>query len=404
MNGPDEPARPGAPDGPRTWDERPHAHPAAGTPAGDARPDSPRRTAGDPVKELMHRHRDLCERAVDPLEIAAGLEAHGVTDRTAARFRHRDVFSLAEEMYARAPRADTPLRHPAPAEPARPPAGLLLLPLLPGALCAATVAGARLTHGQPRLAVAAGGALAVVLALRAVCRRSPLSAPGRPAPARHTAGLWTCALLGYALLGDGLLDAAVAGGPDTLPTGTADGPWPLAVAPVLALVLACAPAAWSAHLFTAGARRRLAASRGPADFTASVRPLLLGTFALFTGALAALLALSATVLGASAAHPQGLTLGALLLLARLLVAHGLTHAPSLVLAATAAAEATAPATVFAARLPGCDFLAVPVETLVTAWGPGSVPTLACGIAALTLLIHATRRLTRASVHAPGQPC
>ena len=56
---------------------------------------TPRRGAADPVKALMHRHRELCERAVDPLEIAAGLEAHGITDRTAARFRHRDVFSLA---------------------------------------------------------------------------------------------------------------------------------------------------------------------------------------------------------------------------------------------------------------------------------------------------------------------
>ncbi|WP_030209074.1 hypothetical protein [Streptomyces sp. NRRL S-87] len=65
-----------------------------------------RRAAVDPVKVLMHRHRDLCERAVDPLEIAAGLEAHGVTDRTAARFRHRDVFSLAEELYARVPRGE----------------------------------------------------------------------------------------------------------------------------------------------------------------------------------------------------------------------------------------------------------------------------------------------------------
>lgn len=64
-----------------------------------------RRGPADPVKVLMHRHRDLCERAVDPLEIAAGLEAHGLTDRTAARYRHRDVFSLAEELYARVPAA-----------------------------------------------------------------------------------------------------------------------------------------------------------------------------------------------------------------------------------------------------------------------------------------------------------
>lgn len=62
-----------------------------------------RRGPADPVRSLMHRHRELCERAVDPLEIAAGLEAHGVTDRAAARYRHRDVFSLAEELFARVP-------------------------------------------------------------------------------------------------------------------------------------------------------------------------------------------------------------------------------------------------------------------------------------------------------------
>ncbi|BDM72395.1 hypothetical protein HEK616_58820 [Streptomyces nigrescens] len=65
-----------------------------------------RRGPADPVRALMHRHQALCAHAVDPLEIAAGLEAHGVTDRTAARFRHRDVFSLAEELYARVPRAE----------------------------------------------------------------------------------------------------------------------------------------------------------------------------------------------------------------------------------------------------------------------------------------------------------
>lgn len=70
-----------------------------------ARGPAVRRGTADPVKVLMHRHRDLCEHAVDPLEIAAGLEAHGLTDRTAARYRHRDVFSLAEELYARVPGA-----------------------------------------------------------------------------------------------------------------------------------------------------------------------------------------------------------------------------------------------------------------------------------------------------------
>ncbi|MGW0815411.1 hypothetical protein ACWD00_19485 [Streptomyces viridiviolaceus] len=363
---------------------------------GGKQPPTARRIAADPVKALMHRHRNLCERAVDPLEIAAGLEAHGVTDRTAARFRHRDVFSLAEEMYARVPRdADTAPRPPAPPAP-RGRAAWTVLALLPGVLCAAAVAGLRLTDGRTRLTVAALGTLAVTLALRAAVRRGPLRA------ATHTPGVWTCWLVGYALLGEGLLRAALAGGPDGLPTGAADGPWSLTVAPVLALALASAPAAWSAHLFAAGARRKLAASRGLTDFSASVRPLLLGAFALFLGALTVLLFLTGAVLDEPTAHPQALTLGALLLLARLLAVHGFTHAPALVLTFAATAEATAVATVFAGRLPGCGFLAVPVEALVTAWGPAAVPTTACGIGALALLLHATRRLTTASAHAPAE--
>jgi hypothetical protein len=352
------------------------------------------------VKGLLHRHRELCERAVDPLEIAAGLEAHGVTDRTAARFRHRDVFSLAEEMYARVPRdRDTPA-HPGddPASRLRGPrtAGVVLA-LLPGVLCAAAVAGLRLTEGRPRLIVAVVGVLAVSLALGAALRRGPLSA------ATRTTGTWTCWLVGYAVLGDGLLRTAVGGGPDGLPDGTADGPWPVTVAPVLALALSYAPAAGCARLFTAGARGKLTSSRGLADFSASVRPLLLGTFALYVGALTGLLALTGAVLGEPAGLPQGLSLGALLLLARLLTVHGHAHAPTLVLTAAAAAEAVAPATLFAGRLPGCGFLSAPVEALVTACDPAGVPTAVCGLGALTLLVHACRRLTRASAHATTEP-
>ncbi|MEU5392191.1 hypothetical protein [Streptomyces tibetensis] len=367
-----------------------------------------RRGAADPVKALMHRHRELCERAVDPLEIAAGLEAHGITDRTAARFRHRDVFSLAEEMYARVSRdGDTPL--PAPPAPPRVRADWALLTLLPGALCAAAVTAVHLTHGQPRLLAAAAGALAVALGLRAALRRGPLSRtdtdrPGpRPGASSGRTAPWTLWLVLYALLGDGLLRNALAGGPDTLPTGTPDGPWPLTAAPVLALALACAPAAWTAHLLTARARRKLASSRGLEDFAAAVRPLLLGTFALFLGALAALLALCGAVLGESGASAQALALGALLFLARLLTTHGFTYAPAVVLTATAMAEAVGLASVFASRLPGLGFLATPVDTLVTTWGAGSVPTLACGAAALALLVHTTRKLTRASAHAPSEP-
>ncbi|CAL9445025.1 hypothetical protein SUDANB126_02349 [Streptomyces sp. enrichment culture] len=388
------------PGGPRS----PEPDGRATAPAADPAPTA-RRGAADPVKALLHRHRELCERAVDPLEIAAGLEAHGVTDRTAARFRHRDVFSLAEELYARVPRDGETRPAPATAAPgAR--ADWVVLTLLPGALCAASLAALRLTHGQTRLLAATAGVLAVALALRAALRRGPLSTGDHvsPAPRRPATASWTCWLVGYALLGDGLLGTAVTGGPDGLPTGTAEGDWPLTAAPVLALALSCAPAAWTAHLFRARARRRLVSSRGLEDFAASVRPVLLGAFALYLGALGVLLALSAALLDTPPAHPRTLALGALLFLARLLAVHGFTHAPRVVLAATAVAQAAALATVFAARLPGCGPLAAPVDALATAWGPAAVPTLTCGAAALVLLVHASRTLARASAHThPEQP-
>ncbi|KUN27624.1 hypothetical protein AQJ23_12265 [Streptomyces antibioticus] len=344
----------------------------------------------------MHRHRELCERAVDPLEIAAGLEAHGVTDRTATRFRHRDVFSLAEEMYARASRDGDSPAPTAPPESPRTRADWALLTLLPGALCAATLTGIHLTDGRPRLLTAAAGALAVALALRAALTRGPLSTthPTHPRTRALTSWLFT-----YALLGDGLLRQAITGGPDTLPTGTTDATWPTAGATALALALSLAPAAWTAHLLTIRARRKLTASRGLEDFAAAVHPLLLGAFALYLSTLAALLALTATALDEQAPYAQTMTLGALLYLSRLLTTHGFTHAPALVLTATAATEATALAATFASRLPGCAFLGTPVTTLVDSWGPGAVPALACGIGAATLLLHASRRLTRASAHA-----
>ncbi|USQ83356.1 hypothetical protein NFX46_05865 [Streptomyces phaeoluteigriseus] len=445
MSGLGELDRPATPASPGAWDERSgewlvskdtapstDARHDSGGPAVDTPAESPAPTSGtrpcpgsgrvaprrggavDPVKALMHRHRELCERAVDPLEIAAGLEAHGVTDRTAARFRHRDVFSLAEEMYARVPRdGDTPPRpESAPAPRAR--LDWALLTLLPGALTTATVVGLRLTHGQARFLAVTAGVLAVALALRAALRRGPLSrrrgrpssSPrGGPHPGRHRTGGWTCWLLAYAALGDGLLRAAADGGPDGLPTGTADGPWPLAAAPLLTLALACAPAAWCAHLLAVSARRRLGTSRGLDEFVASVRPLLLGILALFLCVLVLLTGACAAALGEPAAYAGTLTLGSLLLLSRLLTVHGFTHVPAVVLRAAGAAEAIALATLLAGRLPRCGFLTAPVDTLLAAWGPAGVPALACGAAALTLLIHATRILTRASAHArTDQPC
>lgn len=370
--------------------------------AARARP--PRRGAADPVKALMYRHRELCERAVDPLEIAAGLEAHGVTDRAAARFRHRDVFALAEEMYARVPalpggRAPSTATCPAASRPRRIPSGWALFALLPGAVCAVVVAGLALSEGHLRLAAALVGALAVAVALRVALRYGPLRAVAHPMPATRA---WVCWLLAYALLGDGLLGGAVAGGQD----GPGDL-WDPAVVPLLALALAVAPATWCARLFAVRSGGRLAASRGLDEFASSVRPLLFGTVALFLGALGSLLAGVHALLRDEGAGPDhgapamvgAVALGALLLLARLLGVYGFTRAPALLLGAAGSCEAAALALVFAARLPGCDALATPVTAAVDAWGPGVVPATACGGAALVLLVHAARTLTLASAHA-----
>ncbi|MFJ8657680.1 hypothetical protein [Streptomyces sp. NPDC093795] len=340
-----------------------------------------RRGNADPVKVLMHRHRELCAWAVDPLEIAAGLEAQGFTDRTAARFRHRDVFSLAEELYARVPRGGEPAPPPAPVAP--PTDAWVLAALTPGAAAALTGIGLAVTHGPVRLAVGATGALLLAGALLFAVRRGPLRAPdGTAVPA---ARLWTLWLLAYAVCGDGLLTQVLSGGPD--------GPWDLAPGPLLGLALAVAPAAWCAQLFANGARRRIADSRGLADFAAGARPLLLGTVTLQLLALTVLLGLTGFSSGA-------LALGALLLFARLLTVHGFPETATAALAAAGAAEALALASVLAARVPvpGFDALAAPVRAVVDAWGPGAVPTLVCGAAALGLLAHASGALVRASAH------
>ncbi|WP_367044837.1 hypothetical protein [Streptomyces sp. Je 1-332] len=359
-----------------------------------------RRGAVDPVKALMHRHRELCERAVDPLEIAAGLEAHGVTDRTAARFRHRDVFALAEEMYARVPRDERDDRGEgergasvlAPSRGApEVPAGWALFALLPGVACGLAAVGIELSEGRARYAVGLGGALAVAVALRVALRYGPLRSAHHVAPATRA---WVCLLVAYALFGDGLMRAAVAGGPDGL--------WAPSTAAALGLSLAVAPAVWCARLFAVGARGRLPLSRGLAEFTAAVRPLLVGIVALYLCALGALLVGAAAVYGVPASAGAW-ALGALLLLSRLLSSYGFTRAPLLMLGAAVAVEAVSLASVFAGRLPGAAWLAAPVEVAVRAWGPGAVPLVACGAAAGVLLLHSLRVLSRASAHGDGAP-
>ncbi|MFF0284901.1 hypothetical protein [Streptomyces sp. NPDC005262] len=367
----------------------------AHTPAVSARkPSAARRGPIDPVKTLMHRHRELCERAVDPLEIAAGLEAHGVTDRTAARYRHRDVFSLAEELYARVPAvAGEPGRAtPAPMRDIETRAAWSLRALLPGAACTATAVVLKLTDGVlgggGRLTVALIGALVALLGLGLCLRSGPLhAADGRSSAAAGAYGYW---LLGYVLYGEALIDQVLSGGPE--------GPWAITPAPLLGLALAVAPAAWCAHLFSVHAQRKLAGSRALEEFAAGVRPLLFGTVALFLCVLTGLLHLADLGYGGGGDPVAAAAVGVLLLLSRLLTVHGFPEPATTGLAAACAVEAVAPALVLAGRLPGLHFVAQPVYTVVAAAGTGAVPAIACGAAALGLLIHATVALSRASAH------
>ncbi|ATZ24604.1 hypothetical protein SLAV_13740 [Streptomyces lavendulae subsp. lavendulae] len=287
-------ARPGAPSpGPRA--------PSAGA-AGPAGAQSARRRGGgDPVKALLHRHRELCERAVDALEVAAGLEAHGITDRTAARFRHRDVFSLAEELYARTPRGETPTPPPA-----RTPAGPRAVrrfgcALLPGALAFAAAAA-----GTPWT-----GPLTVLLTAGA------LVWPGRWAAGRfpYAAHLLAAAVVGWAVHRHGAALGA-------------------------ALALAVAPGHLAAAYYAARARRRLAGSRALKDFAAGARPLLAGVLLPFGAAAAGAAAL------AGADPAEAVPLAVLLFLVRLLLRHGAHRAP--LAAALALALVPAPAAVAAA--------------------------------------------------------
>ncbi|WP_431042352.1 hypothetical protein ACQUSR_10835 [Streptomyces sp. P1-3] len=378
------------------------------------------------MRALMLRHRELCERAVDPLEIAAGLEARGVTDRTAARFRHRDVFSLAEELHARVPRAEelpagrlvVPAPAPAPAPtdlrtPARigARAGALALYLAPGALCAATVAAVRNADAQTaqaaRWGIGGGGAVLVAVALALCLRRGALRGIGPVrlsgiGPVHLTGLLCTAWLVAYALFGGPLLMESLRGGPDTR--------WP-AAGPVLAsdaaptavgLALAVLPAAWCARWFSVRVRRRLVAAHGLEEFAGGVRPLLAGTVGLFLCALpplfaAARFAFPGPTYGA-APMAAAVALAGLLFLARLLAAHGRAAAAVTGPATACAVEMASLCTVFAARLPGCGALRDPVECAVTVYGPAAVPVAACALAALALLGHALVVLGRASAH------
>ncbi len=255
-----------------------------------------RRGPADPVRGVMHRHQDLLSTAVDPWEIAAALEARGISDGDARRLRHRDVFSLAEELFARAPR---PVRPPRPAERAREAIGMggrdAVLHLLPGL---ATTAAAAL-----RLPPPAALATLVVSAWPAL-RTGPLRA-------RRAAGWAACAVALLAL--------------------ARCGPHPVGTATLAALALTLFPAAYLARWFAVSARAQLAPSHGLSDFADAVRPRLAAALAAYAAALLVLLAAFGTF--------RGSALGVLLFAARLLAAHGRARTAACALAAACAGQA-----------------------------------------------------------------
>ncbi|MFG2817886.1 hypothetical protein ACGFX4_00535 [Kitasatospora sp. NPDC048365] len=134
-------------------------------------------TGADPVRELLHAHRELCEQAVDVLDIAAGLEDAGIGPESAARYRHADVFGLAEELHARVPHR--------PGAPGGPP------PAVRRRTRAADATRSALLHLVPVavLALAAGHPAAPALATAAgTAALTTLDHPRRrpnPAGARH---------------------------------------------------------------------------------------------------------------------------------------------------------------------------------------------------------------------------
>ena len=93
------------------------------------------------VDQLCRQMREVCAAAVDPLEIAAALEAEaGLTGpMLRARFGCADVFTLADEMYRRT------VRWPAEPPPSCPrsPGRHLMTPRWPGGSAGTRPAGRR---------------------------------------------------------------------------------------------------------------------------------------------------------------------------------------------------------------------------------------------------------------------
>ncbi|WP_074001384.1 hypothetical protein [Streptomyces sp. CB02056] len=253
--------------------------------------------SADPVREVMAEHRELCERAVDPLEIAAGLEEAGLGQDAAARCRHADLFSLAEELYARVPRRPPP---PGPAQP-RSGGAAARAALTAAALAALPCAGAAALG--PRWPVLLPAAVPLVL-LPALTAPTPAE-PGPPCAGPGVLGPgpmprpYPGSRLRPAALGHGLGLAALLLLPPALPGGDR----PLAVALVLAAAVSAGSAERTARWYRQLGRGHLGAAGTLAEFRARMRPVLPVALALHLAVLGVLSFAALAVLAVVAPRP-----------------------------------------------------------------------------------------------------
>ncbi|MFG2911758.1 hypothetical protein ACGF0D_02530 [Kitasatospora sp. NPDC048298] len=259
--------------------------------------------SADPVREVMAEHRELCERAVDPLEIAAGLEEAGLGRDAAARCRHADLFSLAEELYARVPRRP-PV--PGPAEPPRTGGAAARAALTAAALTAAALTAAALTAAALAAPPCAGAAAlgprwpvllcaAVPLVLLPALTAPPPAEPAPPGAGPGRPG----ARLRPAALGHGLGLAALL----LLPPAAPGGDRPSAVALAVAAAVSVGAAERTARWYRQVGRGHLGAAGTLAGFRARMRPVLPVALALHLAVLGVLSFAALAVLAVVAPRP-----------------------------------------------------------------------------------------------------
>ncbi|AUY49935.1 hypothetical protein [Streptomyces sp. CB01881] len=289
--------------------------PAAGVSGAPGTPGAPGAPglSGDPVREVMAEHRLLCERAVDPLEIAVGLEEAGLGQEAAARCRHADLFGLAEELYARVPRR--PPAPPAAGEADPGAAGNRQrnrgAALRASVLTVLPVAAAAALGGRWPVLLPAAVPLALLPALPALPVEPVPSGPCATAGPElgpsaallpevpHPAGprRWRPAVLGHGAGVAGLLLLPLAGAAG----GPGDGR--VTAALVLAAALSAGSAEWAARWFRHVGGGHLRTAGTLAEFRARMRPVLPVAVALHLAVLTVLSFAALAVLTALAPRP-----------------------------------------------------------------------------------------------------